>query len=433
MAARDLPNLGLKAGYDPGENGWGDDMTLNLLKLSILTQGTAIDKVAAEPGGPTAGDVYILDETHATHPNEVIVFDGPVGEEAWVYITPSEGWLIFNQAADYYEKFDGAVWAELATGGGGGGSLPAFAGHSLEYLRVNAGETAAEWAAVAGGTTGTQLVEPYSQLFAPHLTNGSTFSSGFYGARAVYFPKAVTLKAIKMMIRGTAAGCTVTPAVYAITAGGVEGALVAQGASVVGVAPGILSLPLNADYPVAAGTMLIVGVIAQGAALPIAKSRVAETLYYAIGTSVPSASPAFTKGTQDWASMWPVVEDATPGGSTTGGRFRLPFFFTAAPTASETISIIIADVPFTIPANFAGAQYVNVGTPPAATFTVTVKKNGATIGTITISNTGVVTLATTGGLAQNVAAGDKITFVAQAGVDASIANVAGMLWGNETA
>lgn len=122
MPARDLPNLGLKAGYDPGENGWGDDMTLNLLKLSVLTQGTVLSKVAAEPGSPTAGDVHILDETHATHPNEVIVYDGPTGEEAWVYIVPGEGWLLYNQAEDYYEKFDGSVWAELATGGGGGGN-----------------------------------------------------------------------------------------------------------------------------------------------------------------------------------------------------------------------------------------------------------------------------------------------------------------------
>lgn len=120
MPARTLPNLGLKAGYDPGENGWADDMTLNLLKLSVLSQGYVLSKVAAEPGSPTVGDVHILDETHATHPNEVIVYDGPTGEEEWVYIEPNEGWLVYNQAANYYEKFDGTEWAELATGGGGG-------------------------------------------------------------------------------------------------------------------------------------------------------------------------------------------------------------------------------------------------------------------------------------------------------------------------
>lgn len=120
MTERTFPNLGLKGGYDPGENGWGDAQNLNLLTISILTQGTVIDKVSAEPGSPSAGDVYLLDEAHGTHPNEIIVFDGPSGEEEWVYVAPNEGWLLYNQTADYYEKFDGAVWAELATGGGGG-------------------------------------------------------------------------------------------------------------------------------------------------------------------------------------------------------------------------------------------------------------------------------------------------------------------------
>lgn len=143
MPARDLPNLGLKAGYDPGENGWGDDMTLNLLKLSVLSQGGVIDKVAVEPPTPAAGDVYLLDETHATHPNEIAVFDGEVGEEAWVYLEPNEGWLIYNRAEEYYEKFDGTVWAELATGGGGVEEAPE---DGLLYGRKDAA-----WEEIIGG------------------------------------------------------------------------------------------------------------------------------------------------------------------------------------------------------------------------------------------------------------------------------------------
>lgn len=128
MVARTFPNLELKAGYDIGEDGWGDDMSLNMLKLSILSQGTVIDKVAVEPMAPVAGDVYLLDETNMTNPNAVAVFDGEVGFEVWVYIEPKEGWLTYNQTAGYYEKFDGSVWAELATGGsgGGGGSGPSY-------------------------------------------------------------------------------------------------------------------------------------------------------------------------------------------------------------------------------------------------------------------------------------------------------------------
>lgn len=112
MPARTLPNLGLKAGYNLGENGWGDDMTVNLVALSVLSQATALDKVAAVPGSPTNGDIYIIDETNGTQPNRIAARDNG----AWVYLTPVEGWLIYNRAANYYERFDGTVWAEFTSG-----------------------------------------------------------------------------------------------------------------------------------------------------------------------------------------------------------------------------------------------------------------------------------------------------------------------------
>lgn len=122
MAARTLPNIGLEGGYEAHEDGWAVGMAANLLKLSLLVQAGVIDKVAAEPGSPAPGDVYILDETHATHPNEIAAFEGDTGEEAWVYLVPLTGWMVYNQTEDYYEKFDGAVWAELVMGGGGSGT-----------------------------------------------------------------------------------------------------------------------------------------------------------------------------------------------------------------------------------------------------------------------------------------------------------------------
>lgn len=145
MAARDLPNLALKGFFDLGEDGWDDEMSLNLLKLSVLVQATALDKVSAEPGSPTDGDVYILDETHATHPNEVAIRD----DGAWVYVEPFEGWLIFNQAEGYYEKFGGATWAELETGGGDpvgpseviseAGNYDVLAADQGKYIRLTGG------------------------------------------------------------------------------------------------------------------------------------------------------------------------------------------------------------------------------------------------------------------------------------------------------
>lgn len=107
MPARTFPNIGLKAGYAAHESGWGDDMTLNMLKLSVLAQGRVINKVAAEPGSPAANDTYILDETHATHPNEIAVYDNG----AWVYFgTSLRGWRMWNITTNAYLEFNGTIW-----------------------------------------------------------------------------------------------------------------------------------------------------------------------------------------------------------------------------------------------------------------------------------------------------------------------------------
>jgi hypothetical protein len=148
MAARELPNLGLEGGYEEHENGWAEGMALNLLKLSVLVQGGAIDKLAAEPGSPAAGDTYILDETHATHANAVAVYD----DGAWVYFEPQEGWLIFNRTAEYYEKFDGTVWAELEMGGGGGGT-------PTESMVIAVGDETTE---ITAGTAKVTFRMPYA-------------------------------------------------------------------------------------------------------------------------------------------------------------------------------------------------------------------------------------------------------------------------------
>lgn len=118
MPSRPLPNLLLQAFFDLGEDGWKDEMDLNMLKLSVLVQGGVSDKVAAEPGAPADGDVVVLDETHATHPNKIAVYD----DGAWVYFEPSEGWLVYDRTANAYISFTGAVWDTFAGGGGGGGS-----------------------------------------------------------------------------------------------------------------------------------------------------------------------------------------------------------------------------------------------------------------------------------------------------------------------
>lgn len=160
MAERTLPNIGLKGGYVDGEDDWGDGMRENLLQLSVSVQATAKSKVSATPGSPVAGDVYLFSETHPTHANTLAVYDGPSGSEAWTYFTPEEGWLVYNTAEGYYEKFGGTSWAELATGGGGS-SLPPLTGNAGKALFVKSDESGTEWLeAAAGGSSSSSFDVP---------------------------------------------------------------------------------------------------------------------------------------------------------------------------------------------------------------------------------------------------------------------------------
>jgi hypothetical protein len=155
MPARDFPNLGLRAGYDLGENGWGDGMTLNMLKVSVITQGRVLSKVASLPGSPTNGDVHILDETDPTNPNAIAVRDNG----AWVYIEPAESWIVYNLDLAAYERFNGTAWVEFALGGGGGTTFSETiteAGASANLLNANRGKYQ-RW---TGTGTKTLTVQP---------------------------------------------------------------------------------------------------------------------------------------------------------------------------------------------------------------------------------------------------------------------------------
>ncbi len=106
MPGRALPNLGLKGFFTSGEAGWGADVDTNFLRLSVLTQGIAVAKVSTTPSSPTEGQVYIFNHTHATQPNKVAVFDNG----AWVYLTPSAGWVLYNIAGAIHLMFNGTKW-----------------------------------------------------------------------------------------------------------------------------------------------------------------------------------------------------------------------------------------------------------------------------------------------------------------------------------
>lgn len=100
--------------------------------------------------------------------------------------------------------------------------------------------------------------------------------------------------------------------------------------------------------------------------------------------------------------------------------YRVGFFWTSAPSASEVLLIHTFTDACTFADDFAGSL-ADVGVNPAAAFDLDVRLNGASIGTISISNGGVVTFTTAAG-AVDIVAGDQLRVVAPAGVDTA-ANV----------
>lgn len=166
MPARTFPNIGLKGGYDEHEDGWADDQNVNLLKLSVLSQCVVLSKVSATPGSPAPGAVYLFSETHPTQPNVIAIWEGPVGEESWTYAMPLEGWLAYNMAMDYYEKFSGTAWAELEMGGSSGGGT--------ESLVVAVGD---ESTAITTGAAKVTFRMPYAFTLTAVRASLTTASS----------------------------------------------------------------------------------------------------------------------------------------------------------------------------------------------------------------------------------------------------------------
>lgn len=121
MASRTIANLGIRVGYSPGEDGWGDAATEDLRKLSILTQPVVFSFVAELPDAPTNGDRHILSAEDSN--------SGPVGSiiywdvDQWVYYTPLEGWEVWNIGDSSKYRFEGGVWVLIP----GAGTLDAYA------------------------------------------------------------------------------------------------------------------------------------------------------------------------------------------------------------------------------------------------------------------------------------------------------------------
>ena len=122
------------------------------------------------------------------------------------------------------------------------------------------------------------------------------------------------------------------------------------------------------------------------------------------------------------ATTWPGT------GISIKGDYSIAFSATSSILANELLLDHAVARACTLQANLASSQ-VSVGTPPAATWAADVQKNGTSIGTISISAAGAVTLTTVGGTAKPLAVGDVVSVIAPAVADATIARLRGTLRG----
>ena len=113
MAERPLPGLGLRGFYAPGQRDWGTSLSEDLRTLSVLVQARALSRSVALPASGSTGDVHIVPADAPVHANALALWDGPPGDEDWVYLTPQEGWQVWVTDEARHVRLISGAWVEV--------------------------------------------------------------------------------------------------------------------------------------------------------------------------------------------------------------------------------------------------------------------------------------------------------------------------------
>lgn len=103
-------------------------------------------------------------------------------------------------------------------------------------------------------------------------------------------------------------------------------------------------------------------------------------------------------------------------------HYRFGGFATTPPTAGEVLAEHVVTDAFTLPVDMVGSL-ARAGDNPAQPWTLDVQRNGASIGSISLSTAGVSSFVTLNREPVSVAAGDVISFVAPQTADAALARL----------
>lgn len=134
--------------------------------------------------------------------------------------------------------------------------------------------------------------------------------------------------------------------------------------------------------------------------------------------------------TSQWVQESAVGPQGPIGYTGSAGRVTLPvgFFFTSTPLTDETLLLYTAVETFAFANNFGGSAG-DVGTNPTSSFVLTVQKNGANVGNVTISTGGSFTF-DSGNTIVSMTSGDQLKIRAPSVADATVADVSITLKGS---
>lgn len=291
MASRTLPGLGLEGFWNLGDP-YKTGMDTNLQRLSTLVQAGAISKDTALPGSPSAGDIYIVPSAAGSNANDIAIFDGTAGSEAWVYITPAVGWRVYVADLGYDVRFTDTGWVQVAEGGTGGGDMT---GAEI-VAAIDAELGSADWQGGSSGG-GTSYTDERT-----YVAGTGTFQAGQnFTLKGNHFTVSETraIQSIDLLVGDSqtvrAHICSFDPATDTIIA-----LLGTSDSHVVGGADAVITFTFETPVQVDAGTTYVLLIEGQ---VVVAS----ELLFnHTIGAAGTDPGGFFTFGDYYWANVTPA-------------------------------------------------------------------------------------------------------------------------------
>lgn len=410
MAERTLPGIGLTGQWVRGAD-YKDGMEVNLLLLSVLTQCTVADSVAAAPGTPTQGDIYRATAAWGGGAaKDIMTYDGG----AWTAITPQAGWLIYDATAATYLTFNGTDWAAFETG--------SMTGTEIEAV-LDAYYGSTDWRTGGGGSmTGSEIETVLDTYYGSTIWRGDAVAGGpsvgthaltvsnpdFETGDLTGWSNVGTAPVVEAASGGTGSwsGEFASPGVY-VLAGGVTASADAY---------------QEIDISAYAGSNTVYEVtfdLAQNDAGTADAAEVVIETRTSGGTVINSASysassPIVTNQTLEVAAsaddaVLRITINFTRGGSGTYINAAVDNFSAQAVVSAPVTGIVMSEetASFSVTEeHLAGLRYVNVNSGSAVTVTVPPDLAGAQPCSFEAKGAGAITFAAGAGVTINSLGGD---------------------------